>query len=254
MTDPRPWSWGGASGTRSPAQVCGGGHPGAVGGPGDTSRQWQQEAPSLGQVGCSLTPWLEARPEGQGLPVLFSPHSSCPRPLGWPPSLWPFPRWTPLSLEQQARREHRAGHTPSHKGRSLEPANGPHPPRLPSHMPVAVRSRREPSALCWDRVWRGRPRGWPGCPTGLRAPQSGSSLPAAPRCDLAPHPMPDSPPVVGDGGASLLCPGLSKPSTPPTPHPGSRCEAVCQTPCPLEQQTLLAGAPACSPSSGTGSL
>lgn len=133
VTDPRPWSWGGASGTRSPAQVCGGGHPGAVGGPGDTSRQWQQEAPGLGQVGCSLTPWLEAGPEGQGLPVLFSPHSSCPRPLGWPPSLWPFPRWTPLSLEQQARREHRAGHTPSHKGRSLEPANGPHLPRLPSH-------------------------------------------------------------------------------------------------------------------------
>lgn len=31
--------------------------------------------------------------------------------------------------------------------------------------------------------------------------------------------MPDSPPVVGDGGASLLCPGLSKPSAPPHPAP-----------------------------------
>lgn len=52
---------------------------------GDTSHQWQQEVPGLEQVGCSLTPWLEVRPEGQELPVLFSPASSCPHPLGCPP-------------------------------------------------------------------------------------------------------------------------------------------------------------------------
>lgn len=193
-------------------------------------------------------------PRGPGASCALLPTFLLSPPLRVAPIIVAFPQMDPTEPRAtgQERTQGRA-HAES-QGAFLRARKRPAPPSAAEPHVVAVRSRREPSALCWDRVWRGRPRGWPGCPTGLRAPQSGSSLPAAPRCDLAPHPMPDSPPVVGDGGASLLCPGLSKPSAPPTPHPGSRSEAVCQMPCPLEQQTLLAGAPACSPSSGTGSL